>query len=361
MIFAFDDITRLLISLIEQPSFSKEEEKTAGIIESFFRNLNIPVQRKHNNVWVRNRHFDLQKPTVLLNSHLDTVQPRFGWTSDPFSPIVDNEKITGLGSNDAGASLVCLAAAFLEFYDMTDLRYNIIFLASAEEEISGKNGIGSVLNDLGELNFAIVGEPTMMKMAIAEKGLMVIDCVAEGISGHAARDIGKNAIYVALKDITWIRDYKFPKESEMLGSVNMTVTMIHSGSQHNVIPDQCEFVIDIRSTDKYTNEEILDLLRDNLASTIKARSTRLQPSGIKRDHILVKIAERLGIDTFGSETLSDQALLPFPSVKIGPGDSNRSHAPEEFILIDELRAGINGYIQILKQINHSFSHSKINK
>ena len=349
----FDDIIALLKKLIQEPSFSKEEKGTADILEAFFKGLNIPVLRKDNNVWVRNRHFVPGKPTILLNSHHDTVRFRSDWTRDPFSATVDNEIIYGLGSNDAGAPLVCLAAAFLKFYDITDLTYNIIFLASAEEEISGPKGVESVLADLGEITFGIVGEPTMMHMAIAEKGLMVLDCVAEGISGHAAREVGKNAIYIAMEDIAWIRNYEFPKVSEMLGPVKMTVTMIHSGSHHNVIPDKCEYVVDVRSTDRYTNEEILDILKKNLKSTVTPRSTRLKPSHIAPGHILVKMAEKLGILTFGSETLSDQALLPFPTVKIGPGDSKRSHTADEYILIDEIKAGINGYHQILEQINKS--------
>ena len=350
---SFDNIIALLKNLIQEPSFSKEEKGTADILEAFFKGFNIPVLRKDNNVWVRSQNFAPGKPTILLNSHHDTILPRSDWTRDPFSSDVDDEIIYGLGSNDAGAPLVCLAAAFLEFYDRTDLTYNIIFLASAEEEISGSKGVESVLTDIGEIAFGIVGEPTMMQMAIAEKGLMVLDCVAEGISGHAAREVGKNAIYIAMEDIAWIRNYRFSQISEMLGPVKMTVTMIHSGLQHNVIPDKCEFVVDVRSTDKYTNEEILDIVKENLKSTVTPRSTRLQPSHIAPDHILVKTAEKLRIRTFGSETLSDQALLPFPTVKIGPGDSKRSHAADEYVLIDEVRMGINGYLQILEQINKS--------
>jgi acetylornithine deacetylase len=348
---SFDHSVKLLKTLIETPSFSRQEKDTADIIEAFFKDLNIPIRRKHNNIWVRNKHFTPDKPTSLLNSHHDTVRPGPDWIRDPFTPSLEDEKIYGLGSNDAGAALVSLLAAFLEYYDRPDLKYNLIFLASAEEEISGPEGIESVLNDIGSIEFGIVGEPTGMQMAIAEKGLMVLDCLAEGISGHAAKDVGKNAIYIAMDDIAWIKKYRFSLNSKFLGPVKMTTTMVKAGSHHNVIPDRCEFVIDVRSTDMYTNEEILDIIKGNLKSKVKARSTRLQPSHIALDHVLIKTAEKLRIITYGSDTLSDQALMPFPTIKIGPGDSSRSHTADEFVLINELKEGNEGYVKILDEIN----------
>ena len=357
MNISFDDITRLLQELIKHSSYSKEEAQTAEIIESFFKNLNISVQRKKNNVWARNLHYDVQKPNVLLNSHHDTIRPRSDWTRDPFLPSIEDGKIFGLGSNDAGGPLVCLIAVFLQLYDRSDLSYNITFLASAEEEISGRHGIEYILSDISNIDFGIVGEPTAMKMAIAEKGLLVLDCVAQGVSGHAARDIGNNAIYMALEDINWIRNFEFPKVSQLLGPVKMTVTMIRSGSQHNVIPDRCEFVVDVRSTDLCSNDEVLSVIRKNMKSTVTPRSMRLQSSKIAPDHILIKTAEELGISTFGSDTLSDQALLPFPTVKIGPGDPDRSHSADEYIWINDLKAGIKGYLQLLERIDHSLTRT----
>jgi acetylornithine deacetylase len=347
---SFNYIVDLLKQIIKAPSFSKQEDRTANIIETFFKDQGISSVRKHNNVWVRNMHFKSEKPTILLNSHHDTVQPRKDWTKDPFVPVVENDRLYGLGSNDAGASLVALIAAFLEFYNCKDLNYNIVFVASAEEEISGPKGIITVLQDVGNIDFGIVGEPTSMQMAVAEKGLMVLDCVAEGVSAHAARDGGKNAIYIASKDIEWIRTFNFPKVSEILGPVKMTVTMITSGTQHNVIPDICEFVVDVRSTDVYRNQEILEVIKNHLLSKVKERSTRLQPSGISMDHVIVKTAGKLGIKTFGSQTLSDQALMPFDSVKIGPGDSDRSHTADEFVYLREIKEGIDGYIRILNEV-----------
>ena len=347
---SFNHIVNLLKQIIKTPSFSKQEDRTANIIDTFFKDQGISSVRKHNNVWVRNLHFKSGKPTILLNSHHDTIQPRKDWTKDPFVPVVENDRLYGLGSNDAGASLVALIAAFLEFYNRKNLNYNFIFVASAEEEISGPKGILTVLQDLENIDFGIVGEPTSMQMAVAEKGLMVLDCVAEGASGHAAKGGGKNAIYIASKDIEWIRTFNFPELSELLGSVKMTVTMIHSGTQHNVVPDTCEFVVDVRSTDVYRNEDILKVIKDHLHSKVKARSTRLQPSGISKDHVLVKTADKLGIKTFGSQTLSDQALMPFNTVKIGPGDSDRSHTADEFVYLRDIKEGIDGYIRIINEV-----------
>jgi acetylornithine deacetylase len=347
---SFKHIVELLSSLISKPSFSKQEDATADILESFFKLRQLSVNRKYNNVWVQNKYFDPSKDTILLNSHHDTVRPGSDWTRDPLSPVTEDGKLYGLGSNDAGAALVSLIAVFFQYYDAPNLGYNLILLASAEEEISGINGVESALKSMGEVKFGLVGEPTEMQMAIAEKGLMVLDCLAEGRSGHAARGTGKNAIYLALEDIDWIRKYNFSLTSAALGPVKMTTTMIESGSQHNVIPESCKFVVDVRNTDSYTNEEVLQIMKDNMKSQVIARSTRLQPSSTSHDHILVKTAERLGIKTFGSDTLSDQALMKFPTVKMGPGDSLRSHTADEYIYLDEIREGIEIYKQVLNNI-----------
>ena len=347
---SFKHIVELLNNLISKPSFSKNEDATADVLESFFKVRKLRVNRKHNNVWVKNKYFDPSKDTILLNSHHDTVRPRSDWTRDPYKPVIEDEKLYGLGSNDAGAALVSLIGIFLQYYDNQNLNYNLIMLASAEEEISGVNGVESVLGSLGNVKFGIVGEPTELQMAIAEKGLMVLDCHAEGKSGHAARGTGKNAIYIAMEDIEWIRKYNFSLVSDILGSVMMTATMIESGSQHNVIPESCKFVVDVRNTDCYTNEEVLQIMKDNMKSQVIARSTRLQPSSISDDHILVKTAKKLGIKTFGSDTLSDQALMNFPTVKMGPGDSLRSHAADEYIYLEEIREGIDIYKQVLDRI-----------
>ena len=346
----FNHIVELLKNLIRSPSFSKEEKATADELESFLKSRDLSVNREGNNLWVQNKYFDPAKQTILLNSHHDTVKPRADWTLDPFNPTLEGDKLYGLGSNDAGAALVSLIAVFLHYYDNKELNYNLILLASAEEEISGKNGVESILKHLGEVDFGIVGEPTGMQMAIAEKGLMVLDCLAKGKSGHAAKDSGENAIYIAMDDIEWIKNYRFSLVSDILGPVKMTATMIESGSQHNVIPDACKFVVDVRNTDSYSNEELLQIVKDNLKSEVTARSTRLRPSAISPDHILVKTASSIGINTFGSDTLSDQALMNFPTVKMGPGDSHRSHTADEYIYIYEIREGIEMYKRVFDKI-----------
>ena len=342
--------TNLLTRLISIQSFSKEEEEVAVVVEEFFDKHNVRSYKRGNNVWVKNLHFNPELPTVLLNSHLDTVRPNSGYTRDPFKPEIIDGKLYGLGSNDAGGPLVSLIATFLHYHSRTDLKYNIIMAATAEEEISGTGGIESIWSALTPIDFAIVGEPTLTDMATAEKGLMVLDCVAKGKPGHAAREEGINSIYEALPDIEWIRNHKFEKKSSTLGDVKMTVTVIHSGRQHNVVPAECEFTIDVRVTDMYTLEEVLETIKSNVKCQVTPRSLRMRPSGIAEDHPLVVAAKNLGLKLYGSPTTSDQALIPVPSVKMGPGDSARSHSADEFIYVEEIKKGIERYIALLDQV-----------
>jgi acetylornithine deacetylase len=341
----------LLKDLIRTPSVSKSEGATADLIENFLNTQNIPVERKHHNVWARSRNYQPDKPTLLLNSHHDTVKPNAGYTLNPFEPIEKETKLYGLGSNDAGASLVSLLHVFLYFYEAA-MPLNIIFSATAEEEISGENGLSAIISDLGAVDFAIVGEPTGMRMAFAEKGLMVLDGYAKGKSSHTARDEGENAIYVAMQDIDWFRSYQFEKVSPILGPVKMNVTMIEAGYQHNMIPDHCHFVVDVRTTPGYTNLEILETIKEHTLSELIPRSTRLNPSGLSEDHLLVQAAKMLNLELFGSPTLSDQSLMPFPSCKIGPGVSERSHTADEFVYVKEIKIGIKGYIDLINTLNN---------
>lgn len=336
----------LLRDLIAIPSFSRDEAQTASRIESEFAKRNIESFRKGNNVWAFNKHFDKTKINILLNSHHDTVLPATGWRKDPFTPVIENGTLYGLGSNDAGASLVCLLWTFFHFHELTP-SFNLIFLASAEEEISGENGVQSALPELPEIDLAIVGEPTQMNMAIAEKGLIVIDGIAKGKSGHAARNEGINAIYKCVEDIARLREFTFDKVSDLLGPTQLNITQIKGGKQHNVIPDQCEFVIDVRTNELYSNEEVFELLQSEVTSELIARSFRLNSSGIYKDHAIVKRGLSLGLKPFGSPTLSDQALMNFDSVKIGPGNSARSHTSDEFVELKEIRDGIATYISLL--------------
>jgi len=342
--------TELLRDLIRIQSFSKEEDRTANLIAQFLGEHGIKTHRKLNNVWAYNMHFDPAKPTVLLNSHHDTVKPNSGYTRDPYDAAIEDGKLFGLGSNDAGGCLVSLIATFLYFYEQEGLKYNFCLAATAEEEISGNDGLELVIPDLGELEFAIVGEPTEMHLAIAEKGLLVIDCTAHGKAGHAAREEGENAIYKALPDIEWFRNYQFPKVSEVFGPVKMTVTIINAGSQHNVVPANCTFTVDVRVTDAYTNEEVVEIIKQHVSCEVKPRSVRLKPSSIDKDHPIVKSGIALGKTTYGSPTTSDQALLSIPSLKCGPGFSGRSHMADEFLYVDEIRQGIEGYIAMLKPV-----------
>ncbi|NQX41803.1 acetylornithine deacetylase [Pedobacter steynii] len=344
------DSLELLKQLISISSFSKEEDKTADVIEQFLQQRNIKTHRKLNNIWAYNAHFDPKKPTMLLNSHHDTVKPNSGYTRDPYAPTIEDGKLYGLGSNDAGGCLVSLIATFLYFYEQEGLSYNICLATTAEEEISGNNGLECVLPDLGELEFAIVGEPTLMNLAIAERGLLVLDCVSTGKAGHAAREEGDNAIYKALKDIEWFRNYRFSKVSEMFGPLKMSVTIINAGSQHNVVPATCNFTVDVRVTDAYTNEEVLKIIRTNVDCEVTPRSVRLKPSSIDKAHALVQSGIALGRTTYGSPTTSDQALLSIPSLKVGPGDSARSHMADEYVFVNEIEEGIQLYIEMLKPV-----------
>ncbi|MCK0132348.1 M20 family metallo-hydrolase [Flavobacteriaceae bacterium F08102] len=339
----------LLKTLIATQSFSGEEESTAKIIAGWFEAYGIPYQQQGNNIYAFNEDFDEAKPTLLLNSHHDTVKPNSAYTKDPFEPIIEDEKLYGLGSNDAGGCLVSLIVLFTYFYKRKGLRYNLVIVASAEEENSGSNGLNSVLPNLPPIDVAIVGEPTQMQLAVAEKGLLVLDCYAHGTAGHAAHGLGENAIYKAVDAIHWFKSFEFPRVSKTLGKIKMTVTQINAGSQHNVIPAECHFVVDIRITDEYSNVEVLDFVKSSVNVEVKERSLRLNSSSIPMDHDLVKAGIALGRETYGSPTLSDQAVLSCPSLKMGPGDSLRSHTADEFIYLHEIEEGIQLYIDLLER------------
>ncbi|MHA8051196.1 M20 family metallo-hydrolase [Aquirufa sp. ROCK-SH2] len=345
----FLDAKELLSQLIAQVSFSKEESGTSQIIQDFFQKKQIPFHCFLNNVWAINKYFDPSKPSVLLNSHHDTVKPNVSWTFDPFTPTEVENKLFGLGSNDAGASLVCLIITFCELYDAKDLPFNLVIAATAEEEISGKNGIEALLKEenFPKIDWAIVGEPTDCQMAIAEKGLVVIDAKSIGKAGHAARNEGINAIYLAMEDILTIKNHTFEKVSPTLGPVKATVTIIEAGKQHNVVPDVCQFTIDCRVNECYTLSEVVEELQSLVKAELTPRSLRLNSSKMEESHPVVKAAKTLKIELFGSPTLSDQSLLNCPSVKIGPGHSGRSHTADEFIYLEELKQGIQTYLQLL--------------
>ena len=336
----------LLSSLVSIPSVSREEEQVADFLQNYMERSGIMTGRSGNNIWCVSPMFDTKKPTILLNSHIDTVKPVNGWRKQPFTAKMEDGKLYGLGSNDAGASVVSLFEVY-RYLSATEQAYNLIFLASCEEEVSGKNGIESVLPQLPPIALGVVGEPTEMHPAIAEKGLMVLDVTAHGKAGHAARNEGENAIYKALDDIQWFRNYRFPKESSFLGPVKMSVTQVNAGTQHNVVPDICTFVVDIRSNECYSNEELFQEICSHIQSEAKARSFRLNSSHIDAEHPFVKRAVELGRTPFGSPTLSDQALMHFPSVKIGPGKSSRSHTADEYIRVSEIEEAIGIYIKIL--------------
>ena len=345
-----DKYINLLKSLISVSSLSRNEQDAAQIIRNFFTESKVRFDSKVNNIWVRNQFWKDGLPVVLLNSHIDTVKPASGYTRNPFSPDVEDGILYGLGSNDAGGSLVTLLAVFMHFNSMENLTFNLIYAATAEEEISGTNGLESILGELGPLDLAIVGEPTRMQMAIAEKGLMVLDCTAHGKSGHAAREEGENSIYKAIADIEKIRNYKFEKVSDILGAVKMTVTIINSGSQHNVVPDLCSFTVDVRTNEFYSNQKVCEIVTELVDADVVPRSFRLNSSGIPVAHPIVQRGISLGLNYYGSPTTSDQAVIPFPSVKIGPGDSARSHTADEYILISEMEEGFQIYVDLLTNL-----------
>jgi len=342
-----DAYIQLLRSMIQTPSFSKEEGPVAKLVRDFLDNRGIPFQMKGFNTWAKNKCWTEGKPLVLLNSHIDTVKPVKNWTRDPFGAELNDDMLIGLGSNDAGASLVTLMAVFVHFYAQENLPYNLIFAASCEEEISGAGGMESLIDDLGDVTLAIVGEPTQMQMAIAEKGLMVLDCVAHGKAGHAARNEGENALYKAIDDIQILRNYKFEKISEVLGEVKLSITQINAGYQHNVVPDNCTFVVDVRTNEHYSNQAAFEIVNSLIQSDVTPRSTRLNSSGIPPIHPIVQRGLQLGLTYYGSPTTSDQAVMPFPSIKIGPGDSARSHTANEYILVSEIENGFKIYLDLL--------------
>jgi acetylornithine deacetylase len=343
--------TGLLRRLIATPSFSKEEDQTAQILADWLGAAGVSAARLQNNVYARNKHFDAAKPTVLLNSHHDTVKPNKNYTLDPFQPLEKDGKLFGLGSNDAGGCLVSLIATFLYFYEQEGLSHNIVLAASAEEEISGHNGIELLLPVLGKIDWAVVGEPTKMQLAVAEKGLLVLDCVSQGKAGHAAREEGENAIYKALQDIEWFQGFRAPKVSSLLGPVKMSVTVIDTDNKaHNVVPSQCHFVVDVRVNELYTFEELLGIIRENVGCEVTPRSLRMRSSSIPQDHPVVLSGLDLGRTCYGSPTTSDKALMPFPALKTGPGDSARSHTADEFIFTEEIGEGIRGYIDLLTPV-----------
>jgi acetylornithine deacetylase len=345
-----DKYISLLKSLISVSSLSRNEGEAAQIIRGFFTDSKVKYDSKDNNTWVKNQFWKEGLPVVLLNSHIDTVKPASGYTRNPFSPDVEDGVLYGLGSNDAGGSLVTLLAVFMHFNPVENLPFNLIYAATAEEEISGANGLESILAELGKLDLAIVGEPTQMQMAIAEKGLMVLDCTAHGKSGHAAREEGENAIYKAMADIEKIRNYRFEKISDVLGPVKMSVTIINAGTQHNVVPDSCSFVVDVRTNEHYSNQQACEIITGLVGSDVSARSFRLNSSGIPLDHPVVQRGINIGLSYYGSPTTSDQAVIPYPSIKIGPGDSARSHTADEYILISEIEEGFLIYVDLLTNL-----------
>ena len=340
------DAVQLLKKLIATPSVSRNEKDAADIMEQTIRSYGFEPQREANNLWIIDPHYDESRPTLLLNAHIDTVKPVASWSRDPFSPDVEDGVLYGLGSNDCGGGLCSLLQIFRMLTEKPQ-SYNLIYLASAEEEVSGKDGITRALPLLPHIDLAIVGEPTGMNPAVAEKGLMVLDVIAHGKSGHAARNEGVNAIYEALDDMRWIRDYKFEKVSEFLGPTKMTLTVVNAGTQHNVTPDKCTMLMDIRTNEFYDNEEVYEFIRQHLKSEVKAHSFRLKSSRIDPEHPLIRKCVAMGMKPFGSPTLSDQALMHFPSFKLGPGESSRSHSANEFIRISEIRDAIAKYETLL--------------
>ena len=349
----YNDYTERAIGLLKQliatPSISRDESLAADIMQDYIDKMGFDTHREANNVWALCHDFEEGKPTLLLNAHIDTVKPAATWTRDPYRPGIAYDRLYGLGSNDCGGGLVSLLQVF-DILDRRDRKYNMVYLASAEEEVSGKNGFERALPLLPKIDVAIVGEPTGMQPAIAEKGLMVVDCTAHGKSGHAARNEGVNALYIAMDDIAWIRNHQFRRTSDLLGPTKMTVTIVNAGTQHNVVPDKCDFTIDIRTNEFYRNEFVLSYLQKHLKSECHARSFRLSSSSIDPEHPIVRRCLAMGMTPFGSPTLSDQALMPFPSLKLGPGESSRSHSADEYICISEIHNAIKTYVELLDGI-----------
>lgn len=337
---------RLLQTLIEIPSVSRDEQRAADALETFMSDYGLNPRREANNVWAVCADYDASRPTLLLNAHIDTVAPAAGWQREPFKATLEGDRLYGLGANDCGGGLVTLLCVYSRIVESERL-YNVLYAASAEEEVSGRNGFSRMLPLLPPVDVAIVGEPTGMQPAIAERGLMVLDVTAHGRAGHAAREEGVNAIYKALKDIEWFRTYRFPKVSPLLGPVKMSVTVIHAGQAHNVVPDTCNMTVDVRVNELYKNQEVLDVIKQNVESDVEARSTRLGSSAIPESHPLVRRAKALGLKPYGSPTLSDQALMPWLSMKLGPGDSARSHTADEFITLTEIRDAVGLYLKLL--------------
>lgn len=335
----------LLSSLIRIPSFSRDEREACDCLELWMHAHGLTPWRKGNNLWIENRPAEPGLPTILLNAHIDTVRPAASYTRDPFAPAIEGDRLYGLGSNDDGGSLVTLLQTYIQRYHQVP--YRLIFSATAEEEVCGQGGLDLVKDDWGQVDLGIIGEPTRLQIAVAERGLLVLDCTAHGVSGHAARNEGVNALYKAIDDINWFRTYRFPKVSEYLGEVKMSVTMIDAGTQHNVVPDTCHFVVDVRSNGCYTNAELVDLIRSQVSCDVQPRSTRLNASHIEASHPIVQWAKKEGITLFGSPTTSNQTLLTFPTIKVGPGDSARSHSADEYIYLSEIDDAVRFYTHLL--------------
>ncbi len=344
-----EEAVELLQKLIATPSTSRDEARTGDLLFAFLAEHGAAPERLHNNVWARAEGFDPGRPTLLLNSHHDTVRPSASYTRDPYAPTIEEGRLYGLGSNDAGASVVTLAETFLTFRRRR-LPFNLIVALSAEEECMGEHGMRALLPALGRIDMALVGEPTGMQAATGERGLVVLDCTAHGRSGHAARGEGINALYIALDDIAHLRGFRFERESRLLGPIGIAVTQIEAGTQHNVVPDTCRFVVDVRTTDAYTNEETVEILRAAIRSEAVPRSTRIRAAAVGDDHPLVSAARAVGRQTFVSPTTSDRTLMPFPSLKMGPGESSRSHSADEFILVDEIDQALGIYENYIEQL-----------
>ena len=343
------EAVELLKRMIATPSLSRNEAQTGDLLFAFLDEQGAAPERLHNNIWARAEGFDPERPTLLLNSHHDTVRPAASYTRDPFTPAIEQGCLYGLGSNDAGASVVALTETFLSFRRQ-QLPFNLVLALSAEEECMGEHGMRALLPALGRIDMALVGEPTGMQAATGERGLVVLDCTARGKSGHAARGEGVNALYIALDDIARLRTFRFERESELLGPVGIAVTQIEAGTQHNVVPDVCRFVVDLRTTDAYSNEEVVEILRGAIRSEAVPRSTRIRAAAVSEDHPLVRAARAIGRNTFVSPTTSDRTLMPFPSLKMGPGDSARSHSADEFVRIDEIEQAIVLYEKYIEQL-----------